>query len=233
MKKLALIIATVALALTGCTGGSSTQNTNTRARNIQDSGQNLTAEAFANQQAAEPYPAALLHDSTERANLIRHLLRFNDPNKIGYVYIMNFGKIVGYYVIKGKVSSNDSQLTTSDLVQRYCTDCTGGGVAVTVPAPSDDGSYGPNEPGVFFFTTNNVMVVTNLDYLYSDQPLSINVPILGGDPNAVESPQQLAEALRNECKAVGKAAGISSTAGKECSTLEIQKIAPSASPTHH
>lgn len=218
------------VALASCTGNSGANNPKT-ASGLQKQGQQLTQQAFAQQQSAEPYPAALLRDSTERANLIRHLLRFNDPNKIGYVYIMNFGKIVGYYVIKGKVSSNDSQLTTSQLVihDGY----PNGGEALAVPAPGDDGSYGANEPGVFFFTTNNVMVVTDLDYVYSDQPLPINAPVLGGDPNATESPAQLMQALKDECKAVGKAAGINSTAAKECSQEELQKIAPSPQPSHH
>lgn len=47
-----------------------------------------------------------------------------------------------------------------------------------VNAPGDDGSYGLNEDGVFFFTTDGNMVTTNLDYIVSEQPLPFDVPEL-------------------------------------------------------
>lgn len=138
----------------------------------QSTGQQQTESAFAKQQAAVPYPVDQLTDSLERRNVRERLLRTNEPNKIGYVYLLSFsGTPLGYYTIKGKVSSTDSQMTTTDLV----IDRTNGNV--TVPAPGDDGSYGPNEPGIFFFTTENAFVTTNLNYLYSDQPLPLNVPL--------------------------------------------------------
>lgn len=139
----------------------------------QSSGQKLTEDAFAQQQAAVPYPKDQLKDSLERRNLRERLLRTNDPNKIGYVYLLSFtGQPLGYYTIKGKVSNTDSQMTTTDLViDRIDGD-------VTVAAPGDDGSYGPNESGNFFFTTEGAFVETDLKYLYSDQPLPINAPKL-------------------------------------------------------
>lgn len=146
----------------------------------QSSGQQLTEDAFAQQQAAVPYPKDALKDSLERRNLVERLLRTNQPNKIGYVYLLSFtGQFMGYYTIKGKVSSTDSQMTTTDLVVTKCHNSNGCN-DVTVPAPGDDGSYGTNEPGIFFFTTENAMVTTNLNYVYSDQPLPLNVPKLNG-----------------------------------------------------
>ncbi len=162
----ALIAALLAafLFLSGCEdeGGGSAQ----------ESGQSLTERAFKQQQAAVPYPADELTDSTERRNLAARLTRTNDPNRQAYVYVMNYGQIVGYYAIKGKVSSTQSQMTATNLViDRYEGD-------VTVPAPGDDGSYGENEPGIFFFTTDGTMVSTSLDYIESDRPLAIDVPRL-------------------------------------------------------
>jgi hypothetical protein len=145
------------------------------APSAQSSGQAETETAFAQQRAAVPYPVAELKDSLERRNLRERLLRTNQPNKIGYVYLLSFaGQPLGYYVIKGKVSSTDSQMTATDMV----VDGTRG--SVTVPAPGDDGSYGKNEPGIFFFTSEGSMVTTNLNYLYSDAPLPLNVPKLNG-----------------------------------------------------
>jgi len=163
-----VVVLTVLLTASSCDDPKST---------AQQTGQQLTENTFAQQQAAVPYPSAQLRTSLERANLRDRLLRLNSPSKIGYVYLMNFGKIVGYYVIKGKVSNTDSQMTTSTTVDRR-SDTSGG--AVTYPAPGDDGSYGANETGNFFFTAENVLVETDLNYLYADAPLPVNAPKLNG-----------------------------------------------------
>ena len=96
--------------------------------------------------------------------------------KVGYLYLMSFGKFVGYYVIKGKVSSAQSSMTNTEQTWSCGTDCT-----TVVESMGDDGSFGPNEggdKGVFFFTSGGVMVETTLEWLYSDAPLSIKVPNL-------------------------------------------------------
>ena len=142
----------------------------------QATGQALTETTFKQQQVAVPYPGAQLRNSLERKNLSDRLLRLNSPSKVGYVYLMNFGKIVGYYVIKGKVSNTDSQLTTSTTVERHTGDTGGGNIAYD--APGDDGSYGANESGNFFFTAENVLVESDLNYIYSDSPLPVDAPKL-------------------------------------------------------
>lgn len=162
--------------LTGLTAGSCDNNP-APPNSAQGSGQADTESAFAQQRAAVPYPAAELKDSLERRNIRERLLRTNQPNKIGYIYLLSLsGTPLGYYTIKGKVSSTDSQMTTTDLIIKDQGQSGGGNV--TVPAPGDDGTYGPNEPGVFFFTTEGAFVTTSLTYLYSDQPLPLNVPKL-------------------------------------------------------
>jgi len=45
-----------------------------------------------------------------------------------------------------------------------CTSCD----RYVVNAPGDDGSYGANEDGIFFFTTEGAYVTTNLDYLFAE-----------------------------------------------------------------
>lgn len=130
------------------------------------------------QMSAVPYPLAQMRDSLERRNLRERLLRFNKPQKIGYLYVMSFGKFVGYYVVKGKISSVQSQMTNSDQVW----DAGSGEQGETVvDSIGDDGSFGPNEGGdrgVFFFTATGVLVETTLDWIYSDAPLKIDVPNL-------------------------------------------------------
>lgn len=175
LRKRVLASALGVVVIVGLTAGAC--DNPTAPNTAQGSGQADTESAFAQQRTAVPYPAEQLKDSLERRNIRERLLRTNQPNKIGYVYLLSFsGQPLGYYVIKGKVSSTDSQMTTTDLVIKDQGQSGGGNV--TVPAPGDDGSYGPNEAGVFFFTAEGALVETSLTYLYSDQPLPLNVPKL-------------------------------------------------------
>lgn len=139
--------------------------------------QEHVSDRLAQQQiSAVPYPEAQMKDSLERRNLRERLLRFNKPEKVGYLYVMSFGKFVGYYIIKGKVSSTQSQMTNTSQTW----DC-GESCEQNAESIGDDGSFGPNEggdAGVFFFTSNNVLVETTLDWVYSDAPLAIDVPNL-------------------------------------------------------
>lgn len=164
--------ASAALLLTGCTGSSPKTS-------AQAAGQQQTETAFRQQSSAVPYPAAQLRDSLERRNIRERLLRTNNPTKIQYVYLLGMnGTYIGYYAIKGKVSSTQSQMTTAQLIQRTCKsgDCS----FDVVNAPGDDGSYGDNEQGIFFFTTEGVMVTTSMDYIVSDAPLPVSAPKLNG-----------------------------------------------------
>jgi hypothetical protein len=165
-SRIAALAGTAALVfvLTGCTHTSS---------GAQATGQKQTEQAYAKQSAAEPYPAAKLNDSLERKNLREKLLRYNNPSKISYVYLLSqTGGIYAYFTVKGKVSSNSSQMTTDQLVTWQCNDSSCDHAVVS--APGDDGSYGPDEPGIFFFTTDNVMVTWDGPYLLTDAPMKVN-----------------------------------------------------------
>lgn len=153
----ALVGALVAvLALTGCTTGTSEYD-----------------------ERKEQQESTTLTDSLEMNNLEEKKQRENDPSAIRYVYLMNYGQIVGYYVIQGKVSSSGSQLGPEQEVIRRC--IAGGCESFVLDSAQDDGTYGAGDPGVFFFLADGTMVETDLDYLSSDAPLAIDVPRLGGD----------------------------------------------------
>lgn len=125
---------------------------------------------------AVQYPEEQMKDSLERRNLRERLLRFNKPDKIGYLYLLTYGKFVGYYVIKGKVSSTQSQMTNTTQTWEG-----GNGRQVVAESIGDDGSFGPNEggdQGIFFFTSAGVLVETTLAWIYSDTPLNVDVPNL-------------------------------------------------------
>lgn len=108
-------------------------------------------------------------ESLECKNLKERERRNSDPSRIGYVYLYNFdGSVKGYFTIKGKVSSTQSQMGPMDT---YLTHSYGN---LTMEAAGDDGSYGPNESGIFFFTTEDVMVTYSGEYVLSDAPLKLS-----------------------------------------------------------
>jgi hypothetical protein len=145
--KIGAIALVAGLALTGCT-------------------------ATENQERKAAQQAAQIKDSLEKKNLEKKRAREENPDSIRYLYLMNFGQIVGYYVTKGKISSNGSQIgPENDIVYAHS-------APNVVDSAKDDGTYGVGDPGIFFFTTDDVMVETSLDYIQSDQPLAIDVPRL-------------------------------------------------------
>lgn len=169
IAKLAAATVAAAVMLTGCNGSSKPS--------AQKQQQQITEQYAAKLTAAVPYPLAAMNDSLERANLVERLLRYNQPSKISYVYILSYdGKVLSYYTIKGKVTSTQSQLTNTQSIQN----CPQGGshtCAAVVETMSDDGSYGPNEGGpngVFFFTTDGVLVETSMPFVVTDAPEKIN-----------------------------------------------------------
>lgn len=121
-------------------------------------------------------------DTLEKKNLEEKRKREENANAIRYVYVTNFGNPIGYYVTKGKISSNGSQRTPEQDIVHTCGGSSGhyGCAPVVVDGPQDDGSYGASDPGVFFFLADGTMVVTNFDYIQSDRPIpAFNVPQLG------------------------------------------------------
>ncbi|MEO3856116.1 hypothetical protein [Acrocarpospora sp. B8E8] len=126
-------------------------------------------------EAAVPFPAGDLNNPLDRANLAEYLKRNNDKNRTSYVYLLSMdAKVIAYYAIKGKVTSVSSQLLPQDDIvdpcgSSYC--------PMSVDSAGDDGTYGGNEPGVFFFTTEGVLITWTGDYIQSDQPMDIKTPV--------------------------------------------------------
>lgn len=142
--------------------------------------QKESSQAFDQQRAAVKYPADELRDSLERRNIRKRLLITNNPNTIGYVYYAPFGKLMGYWTIKGKVSSVKSQMNPADELTDDLSDCSGCFESQVIESAGDDGAFGENQDSVYFFTTEDVMVeVPEDDYFYSTQPVTIgNIPEL-------------------------------------------------------
>lgn len=141
-----------------------------------------TAEQAAREQAQSQKSTG---DTLEKKNLEEKRKREEDPNAIAYVYKYTaMGNFIGYWVAKGKISSNGSQRTPEQDIIHACGGTTGSYncSAVVVDGPQDDGSYGGPEPGVFFFLADGTKVVLGDNmYLYTDKPIALpNIPQLQG-----------------------------------------------------
>lgn len=111
-------------------------------------------------------------DSLELKNLAAKRDLENNPDTTRYVYAMNYGQIVGYWVAKGKISSSGSQIAPEqDLIKLY----EGQTDRFILDSAKDDGSYGESDPGIFFFTPEGNMIETSLDYVVSTQPMTLDV----------------------------------------------------------
>jgi hypothetical protein len=135
------------------------------------------------QRAADANKVQRTGDSLEQKNLERKIKLEENPTRVGYVYVFVPGDRipVGYYVIKGKVSSSSSQLEPENVVMDDPHGDMSAG-SVVVDGPQDDGTYGQGDPGVFFFLADGAMVETQLTPLYSTTPMAtyLNAPVLGG-----------------------------------------------------
>lgn len=139
------------------------------------------------------YPVKPLDSSLELENLNRRLEFINNSNKVSYIYLVDFGKVMAFYTIRGKVSSVNSYSTASEqIVDAYGNPCgtyykNGSKTedsmkgwrsddCYVVESPDLDGSYGNNGDGVFFFTTEGAYIEWKGDYMVSSQPLKLQTP---------------------------------------------------------
>lgn len=140
---------------------------------------------------AVPYPLEEMKDGgwLERMNLRERLIRYSDSSKISYIYLFSDqGQLMANYTVKGKVSNASSQMTTAQTVDDYCG--SGNYCPMAIDAPMDDGTWGPSEDAIFFYTTDGVMIQTPWNYILSDAPLDLTTqPLLvyntGSEPSSV------------------------------------------------
>lgn len=115
----------------------------------------------------------------ERRTIAKWAKSWDIPNLPTYVYLVSFGKVLGYYVADGKPASTRSYIMPEENV---LDDPNGGYDAgsVLVSAPDIDGTYGENNPGIRFFTAEGIAVEWAGDgasYLYSNAPINFGVDI--------------------------------------------------------
>lgn len=133
-------------------------------------------------------PIPQLTTSQERLNISKRAQLFDNENKISYIYLISYGKVMTFYTVKGKVSSLNSYMSpqeqlvnsegipcvTADHVVNNSPGC--GSSANVIQAPDVDGSYGTNTDGIFFFTAQGAYVEWKGDYMMADQPLQLSTP---------------------------------------------------------
>ncbi len=122
-------------------------------------------------------PLPTLTNSLERQNISKRAQLFDKPDKISYIYLVSFGKVMAFYTVKGKVSSLNSFMSPQEQLVKYngspC-DFNHSSECYAASAPDIDGSYGVNVDGIFFFTTEGAYVEWKGDYMMSDQPLQLS-----------------------------------------------------------
>lgn len=133
------------------------------------------------QTVATNVPIPKLTTSSERKNVAKRAELFNNEDKISYIYLVSYGKVMAFYTVKGKVSSLRSYMSpTEKLIDGNGDNCRNNWVTnagytpcYTVSAPDIDGTYGENVEGIFFFTTEGAYVEWKGEYMMSDQPLKL------------------------------------------------------------
>lgn len=123
--------------------------------------------------------------SLERYNLIRRAYWVNGqkekartverPTEVPLGYCVLFtesGNVIGQFTVDGKVSSLNSFLTPdSNYYETY--------KKFNEWIPDVDGSYGENDNGIFFFTSQWQYIEWTGTYIYSDSPFKISETVLG------------------------------------------------------
>ena len=95
---------------------------------------------------------------------------------LGYIVLLaDNGAVVGKFVVDGKITSLNSFLTPdSEYYEKSC----GSSCTTNKWLPDVDGSYGSNDNGIFFFTTDGKYIEWTGTYLYSDIPFIVKDPII-------------------------------------------------------
>lgn len=94
---------------------------------------------------------------------------------LGYVVLFTeSGDVVGQFTVDGKVTSLNSYLTPDSEYYE-------GGSNYNRWLADVDGSYGSNDNGIFFFTTDGKYVEWTGTYIYSDIPFDVEATVLKGE----------------------------------------------------
>ena len=139
------------------------------ATSLQEQEQVTVSENQNRMEKAAPLP--ILKDSLERINIKKRLETWTDPNKVSYIYLTSYGRVMAFYTVKGKVTSGGKRMTSTERLigcdgGEYNADC-------IMESPELDGTYGTSGQYIFFWTTDGTYVQWNGEYMLADQPLKL------------------------------------------------------------
>lgn len=141
-----------------------------------------TLETADRLQRNQPTPTDIEY-SLERYNLTRRAYWVNGQREkanalpcevqkpLGYIVLFSGNTLIASFVVDGKVSSLNSYLTPDS--EYYESTITYNDWISDV-----DGSYGTNDNGIFFFTTDGKYIEWTGTYLYSDIPFEVDDPVI-------------------------------------------------------
>lgn len=117
-------------------------------------------------------PAPKLQYSLEREILSKRIERWNDPNKMLYLYIFTPTNIVYYVTVKGKLASTSKRLTPPWML----VDCDKGEFSgeCVVEAPDEMGVWGKSAPAKVGIMTNGGLIEIGgfTGYILTETPLT-------------------------------------------------------------
>jgi hypothetical protein len=118
-----------------------------------------------------------------------------------YVFIEGISEPIGYYQVN-KVSSVNSQLSNPEQIISGNSQGNNlpAGTAVSIPSPSEDGSYGTNGDAVFGFTPEDICIETNMKFICATVPLHFQKPVNRLAIIDTEQAKQLLEASKKAMK---------------------------------
>lgn len=191
MKKLVILATTLCMTLvclTGCTEEYVQSGTSQDTATTQEIADKLSSN--------QPTPTDIDY-SLERYNLIKRAYWVNGQREkantlpceiqkpLGYIVLFTeSGSIINQFVVDGKVSSLNSFLSPDSEFYEKAWYNGGTEVSEVVERRSNkwladvDGSYGENDNGIFFFTTDGKYIEWTGTYLYSDIPFVVDDPVL-------------------------------------------------------
>ena len=179
MKKILCLVVSIML-VASCFVGCSEATTTGDIEKQQEVARNLSEN--------QPTPTDIDY-SLERYNLIKRAYWVNGQREkanslvceiqkpLGYIVLLTeSGSVVGSFCVDGKVSSLNSYLTPDSEYYELANGNTD--TKYNDWLADVDGSFGTNDNGIFFFTTDGKYIEWTGTYLYSDIPFIVEEPIV-------------------------------------------------------
>lgn len=122
----------------------------------------------------ESVKAPTITYSVERENIAKRIETTNDANLLQWIYPMSAGRVIGRFPVRGKVTSGDKRLASTEMLND---NGRSGGYSAThvVEAPDEMGAYGSSGGYVFWFSPSGQYHQHKGDYFLSTEPYKLDL----------------------------------------------------------